>query len=79
MFDKNKVDKDYNNYTMVELIYMVSLKCRSRLNSSRGCTDCEFLDCHDECCLNKINEDFLPADWRNIDVERGKEEDYYAS
>ncbi len=76
MIDKKKLEEESGKYTFYELIYMVSQKCKNKQKSESGCTGCDFLNCHVECCLCGIDEDLDPSMWKDIEVE-DEDDDYW--
>lgn len=69
MCNESKLREASENFSIMELIYMVSHKCRKQQDSKYSCNECEFLNCYNECCLMGMDAALDPSDWKNIEVE----------
>lgn len=70
-----RLNKESENFSLSDLIYMVSHKCRKQQDSKESCNGCDFLNCDDECVLMGMDENIDPSDWDDIEVEKYREED----
>lgn len=72
MLTRKQLEEEAKKYSMFQIVYMLSLKCKEKKKNG-GCTGCDYLNCHDECCLCGIDVDIDPSEWKDIYVEQEEE------